>query len=126
MREAELNLRDGGALRAAVQAALERLARERAGDAGQARAALRGEVELVVWIDASGAVVRVEVVKSSGREARTRLEQALLGLRSAARPASPGPASYRLVCVVGPATQGPTALPLRYRTSIRLSRGAHS
>jgi Ca-activated chloride channel family protein len=83
--EAAANLTDAAALRAAIRSIMEKLARD----------GLRGEFELRVTIDAAGST-RVEVLRGPGKAARARVERALRGLASSARPAAAGPATYRV------------------------------
>jgi Ca-activated chloride channel family protein len=88
--EVATNLADAAALREAIRTALERLARE----------GLRGTVELRVTVDAAGAA-KVQVVRAPDRASRARVERALRGLTSAARPAGAGPGVYRVVAKIG-------------------------
>jgi Ca-activated chloride channel family protein len=76
-------------VREAVRSALARLARE----------GLRGEVELRLTLDASGAVVKVEVLRAPDAAARARLEKGLRGLRTGVRPAAT--ATYQVVARLG-------------------------
>jgi Ca-activated chloride channel homolog len=76
-------------VREAVRSALVKLARE----------GLRGEVELRLTLDASGAAVKVEVLRAPDAAASARLEKALRGLRSGVRPAAA--ATYQVVARIG-------------------------
>ncbi len=89
VRDSQSGLASIEGVREAVRSALARLA------AG----GLRGEVELRLTLDASGAVVKVEVLRAPDAAARARIEKALRGLQSGARPARA--ATYQVVVRVG-------------------------
>jgi Ca-activated chloride channel family protein len=89
VKEAQKGLPSVERVRDAVRSALARLAGE----------GLRGEVEIRLTLDASGAVVKVEVLRAADAAARARLEKALRGLESGVKPA--GAATYTMVARLG-------------------------
>jgi hypothetical protein len=84
--EQVVDLLGAASLREAVRTALAKAA---------AGGKLRGPVTVRLTIDGSGAVARIEVLSAPDAATRATVEAALRSVTSAARPAGPGPATYR-------------------------------